>query len=234
MYHLIVSTLFTFTLLSSVVSSNAKGLPFLTPVSDPFEYQNEYYPITVGNYWQMLYLSVNGGNNIELKGRYEYRIIEYTFEEIYFGDSLMYVPVFKKESKFFRPNSEEAETVTYTYLIKTYQGIIESVKPPVDNWIKPYLFVPSDSSFDYLSYDLTKKTIERNVELKTRYWEMSTIRISYKDKDNLGGFFYSINKGHVYTQFFYKKSPSSYQTNIYEKETFEPASEFILSEYKIE
>jgi hypothetical protein len=77
-------------------------------------------------------------------------------------------------------------------------------------------------------------TIDRDIELKTRFWSMNTIRINYKDKDNLGGFFYSKDKGHVYTQFFYKKRSSHFQTNFQETEEYEPGSEFILSEFKIE
>ncbi len=237
MYKLLVSTLFAFIILAAETTTNAQSLQFLTPVSDPFDYQNEYYPITVGNYWQMLYLAKEGKDNYGLVGRYEYKILEYTFEEIYFGDSLEYVPVFKKESKFFRPNSDVAEIVNYSYLIKTYQGIVECRKPPSNNKIKPYVFIPSDSSYDFLSQSLTGMTIDRDIELKTRFWEMNTIRINYKDKDNLGGLFYSKDKGHVYTQFYYKNRSSNYPNKFIEgleEIDYEPISEFILSEFRIE
>jgi hypothetical protein len=182
----------------------------------------------------MLYLAKENKDNYGLVGRYEYRITEYTFEEIYFGDSLLYIPVFKKENKFFRPDAKEYESINYTYLIKTNEGIIECKKPAKDNRIKPFIFIPNDSSYDFLSQSLTGMTIDRNVELKTRFWEMSTIKINYKDKQNIGGFFYSKDKGHVYTQFFYNKMPSPFQTNILETDEYEPGSEFILSEFKIE
>ncbi|PKL79345.1 MAG: hypothetical protein CVV25_08380 [Ignavibacteriae bacterium HGW-Ignavibacteriae-4] len=234
MYNIFVSTLLSIIIIASAMASNAQSLEKLTPVSDPFEYQNKYYPVSVGNYWKMLYLTPMGNDKYGTLGHYEYRIIEYTFEEIYFGDSLAYIPVYKKESKYFRPNYSVYESVSYTYLIKTNEGIIEFKKPPRNNKIKPFIFIPSDSSYDYLSLELTGKSIERGIELKTRFWEMNTLRINYRDKDNLGGFYYSIDKGHVYTQFFYKDNNSNYQTNFSDNETFEPSSEFILSELKIE
>ena len=234
MFNLFVSALFSIIIIASTIVTNAQSLEKLTPVSDPFEFKYEFYPLSVGNYWRMLYITPKGNDKYEIVGRYEFKIIEYIFNEIYFGDSLAYIPVYKKESKFYRPNSSVYESVSYTYLIKTNEDIIECKKPPNNNKIKPFIFIPTDSSYDYLSLELTGKTIERGIELKTRFWEMSTIVINYRDKDNLGGFYYSKDKGHVYTQFFYKKDDSNYQTNFSDKDTFEPGSEFILSEFKIE
>ena len=234
MYRLQILVLLSIITLAFVSVSKAQSLEKLTPVDNPFEFQNEYYPITFGNYWKMFFLSMENGGNTELKGHYEYRITDYTFEEIYFGDSLIFVPIFQKESKFFRPESNDYEIISISYLIKTNEGVIECLKPPIEKRIKPYVFIPTNSSYDYLSYVLTGFTIDRNVDLKTRYWEMNTIRINYKDKQNIGGFFYCKDKGHVYTQFFYKKMPSQFQTNFQETEKYEPGSEFILSEFKIE
>jgi hypothetical protein len=230
MFNLFVSALFSIIIIASTIVTNAQSLEKLTPVSDPFEFQNEYYPITVGNYWKFIYLSLDDDENMVIKGHIEYRITEYTFEEIYFGDSLEYVPLFKLESKYLGSNAKEYDNTEYSYLIKTYQGIIVCMEPAIDKKIKPYHFIPCDSSYDFLSLSLTGMTIERDVELKTRFWEMNTIRITYKDKQNIAGFFYSKDKGHVYTQYLNKKRLSHFKVT----ETYEPGSEFILSEFKIE
>ena len=195
----------------------------LTPVEKPFEFQNEYYPISVGNYWRMVSVAPFKDTSFALNGFFENRIIEYKYENIYFGDSLVNVPVFKKENKFFKLKEKKYDEVIYSYLIKTKEGIIESLRPPSDNMVNMYLFIPTDSSYDELSFELTGKRLVRGVELQTKLWEMNTIRINYEDDDIIGGLYYSKHKGHIYTKFYYRP----YMKGL------RPYVEFVLSKIQI-
>lgn len=215
--------IFGITLVSSCVKY-VKLDSRLTPVENPFEFQNEYYPITVGNYWRMTSVGPFRDTNYALNGFFEHRIIEFKYEDIYFGDSLVRIPVFKKENKFFKLHEKEYDEVKYSYLIKTKEGVIECIKPPSENKIAAHLFIPTDSSYDELSFAVTGRNIVRGVELKTKLWDMNTVRINYDDEYNIGGMYYSKNRGHVYTK-FYKKP---YMKNE------RPFVEFVLSKIQIE
>lgn len=196
MYNIFVSSLLSIIIIASAMASNAKSLEMLTPVEDPFEYQNDYYPLTVGNYWKMGHYKEIVRGKLTLVGNYIINVLDYSFEEIYFGEELQYLPIFRIEKQYIPLDSSET-SITYQYAIKTEEGVIVSNEKPKDNKIEPYFFIPSGESKDELSVKLTNKPIGRETEVTTPFYKIKGIRIEITE-DNIGGtILFAKNKGHV-------------------------------------
>lgn len=102
---------------------NQSGLGQLTLVDDPFSYQNSFYPLSVGNYWKMGYYKEIKDGELFLQGHYVINVLDYTYQEIYFGYELKYLPVYRIEKQYIPLGSSET-TTTYQYAIKTLEGIV--------------------------------------------------------------------------------------------------------------
>lgn len=221
MYNLILTLLLSTMFIATSINSNSQSLGALTPVEDPYEFQNEYYPIKVGNYWKYAYYNTSS-KYITLVGYYEQTIIDYTLEEIYFGDSLYYLPVFRQEVQFISAKNNDRPEKTYTYFIQTEQGTLLLQEKPKSKRFKIFLFIPQNPSFDTYSEILTQKRITRDLKVKTKSWEFDCMKIELITKENSGGYYYSPKYGHVMSQFYSK-----------DKFGLSPRSEFVLLEYKI-
>lgn len=209
-------------LLISFSLSTSNDLSELTPVEDPFEFQNEYYPITVGNYWKMAYYTIDSDYQSKFKVYFNQTIIDYTFHEIYFGDSLYYLPVFRQKVES-RPLSKTMDKqISYNYLIKTKQGILISTEEPKFKKFKTRIFIPQDSSYDSLSEIIAQMKIVRDVNVNTGTWELNCLKIEWIGEGDLGNYFYSKGLGHVLTQHFRIIGNKA-----------RPSTQFILEEYLI-
>lgn len=105
----------------------------------------------------MAYYTFDSDNKSKFKIYFHQTIVDYTFREIYFGDSLYYVPVFRQKIESRYPSKTIAEQISYHYLIKTKQGILISIKEPKFKKFKTHIFIPQDSSYDTLSEIVAKK-----------------------------------------------------------------------------
>lgn len=202
---------------------NQTGLEKLTPVKDPFSHQNPYYPLSVSNYWKMgHYKEVNNGELI-LQGHYLINVLDYKFQELYFGKRIEYLPVFRIEKQYIPLESSDT-TITYQFAIKTSEGVLVSNSEPKDKIIEPFLFIPSGWTKDKLSKELTNKSIFRKVEVTTAFFEMTCMRVEIMENNIGGSILFAKDKGHVVSLLY----------DNYPQNTTRMDNQIVLVEYKVE
>lgn len=143
----------------SLTSIRANDLSELTPVEDPFEFQNEYFPLDIGNKWN---LSTNGRNIIgkmNQLGSNQLEVESYVFYEIKFGDSLYYLPVYIINASSYK--NDILLSTKKTFFIKTIQGLAVLESEPKDGEVKLMYMIPTNKDYDSICEDIIDNRIKR-------------------------------------------------------------------------
>jgi len=210
-----VVLIFLITIMSSCGSVNY--LNKLTLVDDPFEFQNPYLPINIGNQWTYEIRVVNIMGNLATAGILEFEVLDYIYVDYFLGDSLVYGPLFRLAGETLditgkKVNKEEG------FIIKTNQGIIHLAKMPKDSILTDFRFIPHSSEY----MDLFPRLHSASVVKQDSPDSASLLELVRTQESIAERIYYKKNVG------LYKMSTESYDQNSF-KTTIH--NEYLLKDY---
>lgn len=141
-------------------SAYDKATDNLTPVDNPMEYQNAYYPVEIGEINKFNHYVIEDSVKKFIK-RSEREVVDYRDSDIRLGRRILNIPVFRiKERNYINDSlvSEQEE-----YLIKTKEGIVFTQYLNDKKNIRLFQFIPSLPSYTALGADLSDGEVSYNV-----------------------------------------------------------------------
>ncbi|MFA7326729.1 MAG: hypothetical protein WC121_08700 [Candidatus Kapaibacterium sp.] len=121
-----------------------KATDLLTPVDNPMEYQNVYFPINVGIIKTYNVYSIEEGE-LQFKNKTEREVIDFRDSDVRIGSREFNLPVFRLKTRIFEADSLVSEDEEY--LIKTKEGIAISNYLTKKHSVKFFELIPSSSKY---------------------------------------------------------------------------------------
>ena len=133
----------------------------LTPVDNPMEYQNDFFPIEVGMIYKYNKYSIKD-SQLVLTSRVVREVTDYKDSKVRLGRRILDIPVFRLKQKEFENDS--MITDTEEYFIKTKEGIVITPVLSKNRNLEMYEFIPSSKAFDSIREDLINWDVLDDIE----------------------------------------------------------------------
>jgi hypothetical protein len=130
----------------------------LTLVENPIEYQNPYFPLSVGNQWSYDIMKPDELGNMVFSGNLEFRVVDYSYKEFYLGDSLVNTLLFRIEGEMKDENGVDNFTQD-SYALKSKEGITFLLEPNEDKEVEVIRFVPQSPDYFHLFKEINTASI---------------------------------------------------------------------------
>ena len=138
-------------LLLTNCSAYDSATDLLTPVDNPLEYQNDFFPIEVGTIYKYNKYSLKD-SQLVLTSRVVSEVTEYRDSRVRLGRRILNIPVFRLIQKEFKIDS--TLSVKEEYYIKTKEGIVITPLLSKTRNLEMSEFIPSSPTFDPIREDL--------------------------------------------------------------------------------
>ena len=150
--------IFVLIILSFGSCASVYDLKNLTLVENPLEYQNPYFPLTVGNQWTYEIMKQDELGNMVFSGNLEFRVADYSYREFYLGDSLVNAMLFRIEGEMLDENGTNDFTYD-SYALKTEEGITFILEPNEELEVEVIRFVPRSPDYFHLFKEINTASI---------------------------------------------------------------------------